>query len=69
MCVRECRVDAIRDDLATCNRSRVYDDHTAPEMGGGELLDVDGVNACSDSDTNADQETAADLVVVCKQSN
>ena len=59
--VRERRVNAVRNDLAACDRNNVDDDHTTPETRGGELLDVQRGDACSDSDTDTDEETAANL--------
>ena len=61
MRVCECCVDAVRDDLTSCDRNNVYDDHTTPETRRGELLDVERGDTCSDSNTNTDEETAANL--------
>ena len=61
--VRECCVDAVRDDLAACDRNAVHDHHAATEVSGGELLDVERGDTGSDSYTNTNEETAANLVV------
>ena len=60
--VRECCVDAVRDDLAACDCNAVHDDHTSPKMSGGELLNVERGDTGSDSYADTDEETAANLV-------
>ena len=60
--VCECRIDSVCDDLAAGNRNHVHDDHTASQMSRGELLDVEWGNACSNTDADADEKTATNLI-------
>ena len=60
--VRECCIDAVRNDLATGNRNHVHDDHTATQVSWGKLLDVERGNARSNADADADEKTATNLI-------